>query len=292
MPDTATPPEMATPNPQMAAILEEMRAGQEAALPFAEIPVDAMRARAREQFVFWNERPPAVARVIDLEFRGASGSRRARLYDPAPADADKAALIYFHGGGWVVGDLDLEDTALRHLANDSGAVIVSVDYALAPEHRFPAPIADCVAALEWFHAHAGSYGIAANRIAVGGASAGANLALATALTMRDRGLRWLRFMLLLYGVYSPDHSTESHRRFGGGDFILSTVMMDRFWTLYLEHPTQREDPLASPLRANLAGLPPAFLMVLRLTPCSTTRSRCESECRRRMSRWTAGSTTA
>jgi len=253
-------------DPQMAVVVEAMRAAQASAPPFADIPVATMRARAKEQFAFWNAEPPPVSSVRELDVPGHCGLRRVRVYEPLARAASRGALVYFHGGGWVIGDLDLEDCALRHLANDSGAVIFSADYVLAPEHKFPAPVLDCVAVTEWLQRHAAESGFDPGRLAVGGASAGANLALATALTVRERRDSSLRFMLLFYGVYAADHSTTSHRMYGGGDFVLSSAMMERFWTLYLEDARQAADPRAAPLHADLTGLPPAYLCAAELDP--------------------------
>lgn len=253
-------------DPQMQAVVDAMRVAQASAPPFASIPVAAMRARAREQFAYWNAEPPRVGDVHEFEAPGIGGPRRVRLYQPHSPAASRGGLVYFHGGGWVIGDLDLEDTALRHLANDSSAAIFSVDYPLAPEHRFPVPLLEIAAIAEWLHRHAARFDIDPCRLAVGGASAGANLALATALSLRDRMTVPLRFMLLFYGAYAADLSTDSHRRYGGGDFVLSSAMMEHFWSLYLADPSQAGDPRACPLHADLAGLPPAHLCAAEVDP--------------------------
>jgi acetyl esterase len=258
--------EEVTLDPQMVPIVEQSRRERAGAPPFASVPVAAMRKRAREQFLYWNAAPPPVAKVLDFEMPGAFGPVQVRRYDPAPHRHAQPALVYFHGGGWVIGDLDLEDTALRHLANDAGAVVFSVDYALAPEHRFPGPLRDCVAVTRALHASATTLGVDPARMAIGGASAGANLAVATAMELRDDAERWLRMMLLFYGVYSANDATESCRLFGGGEYGLDAAMMERFWTLYLEHPGQRVDPRVAPLLANLAWLPPTLLVAAGVDP--------------------------
>ncbi len=262
--DEAAEPEYV--DPQMRPLLAAMRERARSRPSVSQVGVDEARARARADFAWWNAEPPPLERVEDLMIAGAFGPVRARLYDPVGGGSPKPGLVHFHGGGWTIGDLDLEDTALRTLARESGVAIFSVDYALAPEHPFPEPLEDCIQACRWLRAHARQWQVDAERLAIGGASAGANLALATALALRDAGEPWARFLLLQYGVYCADHDTESHRRFGRGDYGLDTAMMDFFWDTYLGDATPRTDPRAAPLYASLEGLPPSFLMAAGLDP--------------------------
>lgn len=250
----------------MESIIADMRRARVTAPPFASIPLGMMRERVREQFRFWNENPPPVAHVRDIEINLRARPLRARLYDPHPEIAAKGAVVYLHGGGWVVGDLELEDTSTRYLANDSGTTILSIEYALAPEHRFPAAVADCIGVLDWLRENADTLGIDRSRIGIAGASAGANIAIAAALALRDRGDTWLRLQTLFYGAFDCNLATSSHRDFGDGSYGLSTAMMERFWELYLSDPGQRGDPLAVPVKANLAGLAPSFLVGAALDP--------------------------
>ena len=160
----------------------------------------------------------------------------------------------------------------RRLANASGCVVVSVDYRLAPEHHFPKPLDDCYAATAYVAGHAASFGVDARRIAVGGDSAGGNLAAAVTLMARDRGGPALAFQLLVYPVTDHAFDTPSYRAFGKG-YGLTEAAMRWFWAQYLAHPEDGKKPLASPLRADLRGLPPALRDHGRVRPACATRGR-------------------
>lgn len=191
--------------------------------------------------------------------------RRARWYDP-DGRPQAPLLLYLHGGGWVVGDLEIEDRALRMLALASGAKIVSLDYRLAPEHPFPAAIEDTVAACGWLREHAQELGGSTRALALGGASAGANIALAAALRLRDEALPLPAQLVLFYGVYGADRNTESDRLFGTPEFSGPLANMELFYSLYAGSPEQRRDPLVAPLLADLKGLPPTFLNAAGIDP--------------------------
>jgi acetyl esterase/lipase len=187
-----------------------------------------------------------------------------RLYLPDGAERPPL-LIYAHGGGFMQGSLPSWDAMLRELVRQSGAAALSVDYKLAPEHRFPKAFEE-VAAIARLAARKGAgLDIDPARIAVGGDSAGANLALGAALALRDEGLTAVRALLLIYGVYSTDSESLSWRRFGRGPG-LSQTQMRWIWETYLEHPDQRRDWRAAPILADLRGLPPAHLCVGNLDP--------------------------
>ena len=217
-----------------------------------------MRLRASAEFVPWNANPPPLSLVRDFEVATADRSIPVRLYDPAPGKIGPA-MVYLHGGGWMIGDLDLEDTPLRFLASDSGVKIVSVDYRLSPEHKFPAAIEDALAVLAWLRATGADLGIDPSRLSLGGASAGANLALGAALMSRDRGEPGLAFLLLMYGAYGGGAETESARLFGGGEFGLTSTAMQYFWNNYARDSADLSDPYVAPLNADLRGLPSCYL---------------------------------
>jgi acetyl esterase len=202
--------------------------------------------------------PPAVAGVED---RIVAGSIPARMYWPLGGGASPAPLVVFlHGGGWVLCDLDTHDIPCRNLANATGSVVVSVDYRLAPEHRFPAAIDDAYAALAWAHEHAGELGADPARLAVAGDSAGGNLAAAVALAARDRGGPALRYQLLIYPVLDHDFDRPSYQENAVGNF-LTAVHMQWYWDQYVPDVDARDNPLASPMRApELRGLPPAYVI--------------------------------
>lgn len=228
-------------------------------------PAD-MRRRFSADVLSWNRELPDVARIENLAVSTVKRAVPVRIYDASPSSQLRPVLVFFHGGGWVVGDLDSNDRALRLLAIHSGIAVVSVDYCLAPEHKFPAPLDECVAVVRWLREHGNLWGFDTAHMAVGGDSAGANLALATALDLRAAGDRGLAAMLLIYGVYARDHDSESHRLFGDGRFGFGTEAMDALWSMYLAQPADAENPRAAPLRAELTGLPPAILVAGGLDP--------------------------
>ena len=197
-----------------------------------------------------------VARVED---RTLDGRFRIRLYRPE-GQAPFPILIYFHGGGWVVGDLESHDHVCRALARRSASIVVSVDYRLAPEVPYPGPLDDGETALRWVAAHAAEVDGKADRISVGGDSAGANLAAGLALRMRERGGPRIAHQLLIYPVTDRNFETESYREFASG-FGLTRANMQWFWDCYLPGVSGAPVPEAAPLRASsLKGLPPAFVL--------------------------------
>lgn len=224
-----------------------------------------MRERAADDFAVWNQDPPPMAEVRGFTLDDVHGLP-ARLYVPKGAIEFGGLLVHFHGGGWVIGDLDFEDRACRSVALESGLRVLSVAYRLAPEVKFPIPIEDCVAAALWAQENAKTLGIDPKKIALGGASAGANLAMSATLILRDRGLILPKFLVLLYGVYAMRTDAESYRLFGDGSYGLGAEALDFFMSLYLRDATDRANPLASPLLADLSGLPPSFIAIAGTDP--------------------------
>jgi acetyl esterase len=209
--------------------------------------------------------PAPVAVVRDI---AGPGGVPLRLYRGAGTDAADVlpALVYFHGGGWVIGDLDSHDSVCRHLANAARCAIVSVDYRLAPEHKFPAAVEDCFAATSWAAAEATSLAIDRDRIAVGGDSAGGNLAAVVSLLARDRGAPRLRYQILAYPAVEASMAHPSIARFAEG-FLLTRATMQWFYDCYLRSPADVEDWRASPLRAaDLSGVPPALILTAGFDP--------------------------
>ncbi|HYE41232.1 MAG TPA: alpha/beta hydrolase [Ramlibacter sp.] len=230
-------------------------------------PADA-RAFYRERRTFTQPDAPEVAVVRNLEARGPAGPVPLRSYRPAGsvADAVLPVLVYFHGGGWVIGDLDTHDVLCRQLCNQSGCAVVAVDYRLAPEHRFPAALDDAMAATRWVHEHAPALGVDASRIAVGGDSAGGNLAAAVALAARDEGGLPLAFQLLVYPATDQRRGWPSHTTNGQG-YLLTKDSMDYYHDHYIADAAQDLDWRASPLlHADHAKLPPAFVLTAGYDP--------------------------
>jgi acetyl esterase len=206
-----------------------------------------------------------IAGVEDRKIPGPAGEIPVRIYRP-DGKAPLPALVYFHGGGWVIGSLETHDGSCRDLANRVGCVVVSVDYRLAPEHRYPAAAEDCFAATKWVAANAAALGVDPKRIAIGGDSAGGNLAAAVALMARDRRGPALRHQLLIYPVTDADFTRASYRENAEG-YLLTTQAMEWFWGHYVPEAAQRKEPYAAPLQAkDLAGLPPAFVITAEYDP--------------------------
>ena len=190
----------------------------------------------------------------------------ARLYRPLGASAVLPLLVYFHGGGWVVGSVALSDPPCRALANASGCAVLSVEYRLAPEHRYPAAADDAYAATAWAADHARELGIDPRRIAVSGSSAGGNLAAVVTLMARERRGPRIALQLLYVPVTDHDFETASYRAYATGNGLTLSGMR-WFWDHYLPDVTRRNEPHASPLRApDLRGLPPAIVVTAECDP--------------------------
>jgi acetyl esterase len=206
-----------------------------------------------------------VAAVKDLEVPGPAGGIPVRVYRPSE-ESDLPVLVYLHGGGWAICSIETHDVTCRELANGAGCVVVSVEYRLAPEHRFPAAVEDCYAALGWVAGHAASLGGDPARLAVGGDSAGGNLAAVVALLARERGGPRLCHQLLVYPITDHAFDTTSYRENAEGP-LLTRETMRGFWGLYLAREEDGRNPLASPLRApDLAGLPSAHVITAEYDP--------------------------
>ena len=205
-----------------------------------------------------------VATVENREIPGPAGALPVRIYRPA-GDAPKPIVVFFHGGGWVIGSLDTHDHVARKLANEIDAVVVSVDYRMGPEDRFPAAVEDSFAALEWAHAEAATIGGDPERLVVAGDSAGGNLAAIVAQMARTSG-PVLRFQLLVYPVTDYEFTSASMEDNAEG-YYLTRNMMRWFFDHYLNSPDEAGDPRVSPLRnPDLSGLPPAFVLTMEYDP--------------------------
>jgi acetyl esterase len=253
-------------DPQLAAVIRAIfaRWGDNPAV-FDLTPADARKAVSKLQ-LFWTAGAPAIPHIEEVTIAGASGPLRVRLYDPGvPPPAP--TIIFLHGGGWVLCDIDLYDGVARQIASLAGMRCLSVDYGLAPEHPFPIPVQDCVAAVRWAATEGKSLGIDPERLAIVGDSAGANLALAACLVLRDAGEPLLRAAGLIYGVFSDDFATPSQQANGGGSYLLSTAEMKWYWNYYTHTPgATRQHPLAAPIRADLKGLPPLYVTAAEFDP--------------------------
>lgn len=225
------------------------------------------RAFYRERRAVLQPEPQAVAEVQELQATGPHGPIPLRLYKPLPARAEALpVLVYYHGGGWVIGDLDTHDTLCRELANRAGCAVVAVDYRMAPEHRFPAAVDDAIAATHWVHGQAASLGLDASRLAVGGDSAGGNLAAVVALAARDSGDLPIVFQLLIYPATDQRRGAASHTTNAQG-YLLTKETMDYFHDHYIVDLAHDLDWRASPLlHADLSKLPPALVLTAGFDP--------------------------
>jgi acetyl esterase len=209
----------------------------------------------------------AVARVEDRRIPGPAGEIPVRIYRPG-GDGEFPAVAFFHGGGWVAGDLDTHDVICRILTNAARCVVVSVDYRLAPEHRFPAGPEDCYGATVWLANHAAALGADPSRLAVAGTSAGGTLAAAVALMARDRRGPRIGFQVLWYPATDADLDTASHREYSSGSYyLLSRADMEWFWNCYLSSERDRANPYCCPgVAKDLSGLPPALIVTAEYDP--------------------------
>ncbi|MEX1108531.1 MAG: alpha/beta hydrolase [Dongiaceae bacterium] len=233
-----------------------------------EIPVEIMApADARTSFdkdlKGVDGLKPDVFRISDGRVRGAAGDLAMRVYEPA-AGTSRPSLIYFHGGGYIRGSLETHDSSCRIIANNSQAVVFSVDYRLSPEAKFPVPLEDCYTATVDIVSRAREFGIDPKRIAVGGDSAGGNFAAGVTLLAAERGGPALKFQLLIYPNVDLGAQTESIRLFSKGYFLNS---MPFYIASYTKGPKDIEHPLCSPLRArDLSVVPPAYVLTCGFDP--------------------------
>lgn len=244
-----------TLDPQIAGLIETLDSGFP---PVHTMTGAQARAAIRSRFVA-NPQPEPVSSVVDHQVPIDNGSIDVRVYRP-DASGPLPILVFAHGGGFVFCDLDSHDGLCRNLANLIPAVVISVAYRLAPEHRWPTAAEDFYAATCWAVEHATDFGADPGQVAVGGDSAGGNLAAVTTLMARDRGGPALAGQLLLYPVIAADFDTDSYRLFGRG-FYNPRPALQWYWDQYVPAVGDRQNPYASPLHADLTGLPPAVVVL-------------------------------
>ena len=243
--------------PEFAPVLE----GFAQAPPIPSLPVEAVRGMF-EQFDFGEDEK--LAEVRDLEIDGAAGPIPARFY--RPLGDPRGLILFYHGGGWVVGNLQSHDKAVRALANRSECAVLAIEYRLAPEHVFPAGLEDCYAALQWADRHKGDLGLGDVPLVVAGDSAGGNLAAVVAVMARDRKGPALAAQLLIYPATSSGQDTPSYTERGTGS-LLTKADMVWFWNHYAPEGMDRTDPRMSVLLTeDLGRLPPAVLAIAEFDP--------------------------
>ncbi|MFZ2469339.1 MAG: alpha/beta hydrolase [Parvibaculum sedimenti] len=246
-------------DPQVKALLDGMAANPDAPR-LIDLPPAGGREMYRAMASQLDVQGQPIGKVEDRTIPGPVGEIPLRLYTPVAAGSEALpVLVYFHGGGWVIGDLETHDALCRTLANESGCKVVAVDYRLAPEHKFPAAAEDAFAAVQWVEAHAAEIGVDANRIAVAGDSAGGNLAAVVSLMARDAKGPHISFQMLIYPVTDTNTDTISYREFAEGHFLERDGMI-WFFNHYLGD-VDRNDPRVAPLKAaSHQGLPPAYVV--------------------------------
>jgi acetyl esterase len=248
-------------DPQAQALLDAAAAAQ--LPPVYRVPTAEARRRMHAAFTAGEPEPIAVQR--DLVIPGPAGGIPLRLYRDTP-HARQPVILFFHGGGWTVNDLDTHDRLCSLIAKGSGATVVSVDYRRSPEHKYPAAVEDAYTALQWVVTNDGEVAIDRRRVAVVGDSSGATLAATTCLLARDRRGPQISYQVLLYPVTDyvrPESLSYSERASG---YSLDREFMEWAWRNYLPALWDREDPYLFPLRASLQGLPPALVLTAEFDP--------------------------
>lgn len=229
-----------------------------AALSGVLAPVNVARRReiAEQVRAPWAKGGPDMAetRMVQVGPHGV----RARIHIPA-AGAGKGTLLYLHGGGWTLFSIDTHDRLMREYAERIGCAVVGLDYSLSPEHRFPRALEDVDACVDWLRTAGSTMGLSADRIAIGGDSAGGNLALSTAIRMRERGATLPVALLLNYAALDTE-PRPSYKRYDGHPYMLNVDEMRDFWVSYLGKPST-DNPHARPILADLKGLPPVHLCI-------------------------------
>lgn len=253
-------------DPHLKAMLEALAAqtaGQEMP-PLDMIPPPMVRANYQMQRVATNQGAPKDVATRDLQIDGAAGPIPARLYTPAGAPATTPGLVYFHGGGFVIGDLESHDGHCRRLASFAGIRVLAVDYRLAPEHPFPAGHDDALAATKWAFDHAAEIGFDPARIAVGGCSAGGNLAASVSIDLKNDPKRRIAYQLLLYPGIWPETETQSRKDLDGPLLTREVLAWFEKHLAANDHPQVARAFLGK--AKDLAGLPPALVVTAGYDP--------------------------
>ncbi len=248
-------------DPQVKFILDQLEAA--GAPPMSSLTPE--EARATVVMGPLQGETEEVGNVVDRTIPGPLGEIPVRIYTPE-GEGPFPVLVYYHGGGWVVGDLDVVDIPCRLLSNRANCVVVSVDYRMAPEYKFPAAAEDSYAAVKWVVENGSSINVDPFRVAVGGDSAGGNLAAVVSLMAKDRKEISLAYQMLIYPVTNHSYDTVSYQDNGEGYFLTKDSMV-WFWNHYLRDEDDGRNPYASPLQAeDLSGLPPALVLTAEFDP--------------------------
>ena len=228
-------------------------------------PLPELRQQLRTMVTLMDEAAPALARIEEITIPGPAGPIPARVYDASATEGPRAALAYFHGGGWVQGDLETHHGLCARLAQRAGIVVVAVDYRLAPEHKFPAAVEDCLAAYRWLRKHGRDIGVDPARVGVGGDSAGGNLSAVISQQARAEGLPVPTCQVLIYPATDFSMETPSHRELEDGHIIPRDRIL-WYAEQYLRGEADKTDVRASPIRGDLRGQPPTLVITAGFDP--------------------------
>lgn len=228
---------------------------------FNNLPLPEMRLACEHIRAPWTTGGPVMAQRQEHTVPSPVGGVRVRIHNPS-ARAHKPAFIYMHGGGWTTFSIDTHDRLMREYAARADVVVIGVDYALSPEVKFPVAQQQVAAVVRWARQHGSALGIREDRIALGGDSAGGNLAITTALRLRDEGEPdAVQAVVTSYAVTDTYSSPEALQRYGHEGYMLGAQEMVQFWNNYLGSPDEAANPLVCPVHADLRGLPPAFMVI-------------------------------
>ena len=256
-------------DPEIRSFIAALNHGYGQFSDFGALPLPERRAAAEVVRERWRAGGPTMAETTETTIAGC----RARIHRPVVPIGSEAkplsAMLYIHGGGWTMFSIDTHDRLMREYAARAGIAVVGIDYSLSPEAKYPIALDQVVASFNALRDDAAAYCIDPDAIAIGGDSAGANLSVAACLRLRDAGEPMPSTMLLNYGAFAPEE-TASYARFDGPAYMLTIAEMDRFWTDYVPDPEMLGEPLVAPLRADLIGLPSAFLAIAECDILSET----------------------
>jgi acetyl esterase len=254
--------ELAPIDPQICRFVSYLMQSPAGDVPVSQPSFREMRRNAEVIRAPWRQGGPAIAQIRDMQVPTACGDVHVRLYRPCTSGEPQPALIYLHGGGWTMFSIDTHERIMRELAARAGVVVIGVDYALSPEAKFPFALHQIEGVVRWLASHADEFEVDPKRLAIGGDSAGANLAVGTSLILRDAGdPTVLQGMLLIYGCFAQVLSETSVNGYGAEGNLLTSSEMAWFWSNYLDDPADALNPLASPLLAELEGLPQTFQVI-------------------------------
>lgn len=252
-------------DPDIRRFLDEMRSDWKQHPPLESLSFPEQRHTAEMVRARWTDGGPAMAKSFELEHDAGAGPLRVRVHVPSGLSGPAPAMVYLHGGGFTLFSIDTHDRLMREYAAQGGFIVIGLDYPLAPEAKFPLALDRIEAFMLWLSANAAEWGIDPTRLAMGGDSAGGNLAFATFMRLRDRGRTDIvRAILSNYGGFSARISDEAEARLGGPGSIMDRAESRQYWVNYLRDERDETDPYACPISADFADFPPVFLVVPEL----------------------------